>query len=143
MELRAMISEFKSEERQLKIYLENEVTISAVRGRTLELMARGLQTIKAGEIDILTDRIEQSAAGAEDLSMSLRDLESAGRCRESSGVHESFMDDLAAFDEEAPSMSVSEMSAPTTPGASGSVPPTMSAATPQSAVVEPLDLSGF
>lgn len=128
MELRALLAEYKSEERQLKIYFENETTINAVRGRTLELVAMGLRQIKESQIDGLTDKIEDAAADAEDISGALKDLEKAGTRRESEDAHESFLNDLAGFEEvpAEPSPAAPETAAP------------ISSATP-----EPLDLSGF
>ena len=129
MELRALLAEYKSEERQLKIYLENETTINAVRGRTLELVAMGLRQIKESQIDGLTDRIEDAAAEAEDVSGALQDLEKAGARRESEGAHEAFLDELSGFE---------DVVAPAAP-----VADTASPAAPTAADPEPLDLSGF
>ena len=127
MELRSLLSQYKSEERQLKIYFENELTINSVRGRTLELVAMGLRQVREKDIDRLTDDIEDAASGAEDVSGALRDLENAGRRREDEASHDAFLDDLAGFDEAAPA-----------PAAESAAP-----AAGESRTEEPLDLSGF
>lgn len=133
MELRTMLATYKSEERQLKIYLENELTINAVRGRTLELVAMGLRSIKEKQIDKLTDRIEDATADADDVSGALQDLEKAGQRHEAEAAHDAFLDELAGFDVPAAETAEAPAAAAAPEAAAQRTPPT----------AEPLDLSGF
>lgn len=134
MELRTMLATYKSEERQLKIYLDNELTINAVRGRTLELVAMGLRSIKEKQIDKLTDKIEDAVADNEDVSGALRDLEKAGQRPEVEGARDGFLDELAGF--EVPAAETAEAPAV-------AVPETAAQAQRTAPTAEPLDLSGF
>lgn len=133
MELRTMLATYKSEERQLKIYLENELTINAVRGRTLELVAMGLRAVKEKQIDKLTDKIEDATVDADDVSGALSDLEKAGQRHAAEGAHDAFLDDLAGF--EVPAAETTEA-----PTAAAAPEVTAQGTAP---MAEPLDLSGF
>ncbi|MCR5414925.1 MAG: hypothetical protein K6F50_09420 [Kiritimatiellae bacterium] len=81
LELKGMVSEYKSLERQLSVYFENERVLTTVRGRTLELTAMGLRKVSEKEIDRLTDDIEGAAEDAEDVTDAMNDLEKAGKRR--------------------------------------------------------------
>ena len=98
LELKSLMSEYQSLERQLAVYFENERVISTVRGRTLELTAMGLRKISEKEIDVLADKIDDAAGDAEDVTGALRDLERAGKRRDSEDP-DAFADALAGFDE--------------------------------------------
>lgn len=98
MELKGLISEYQGLERQLAVYFENERIINTVRGRTLELTAMGLRKISEKEIDRLTDEIEGATDDAEDVSDAMRDLEKAGKRRDTDDA-DAFADALAGFDE--------------------------------------------
>jgi len=100
LELRGLLSEYQGIERQLAVYFENERIINTVRGRTLELTAMGLRKISEKEIDRLTDRIEDAVDSGEDVTDALRDLENAGRRRDTDDA-DAFADALAGFDENA------------------------------------------
>ncbi len=101
LELKTLLSEYKGIERQLAIYFENERMLNTVRGRTLELVANGLRKLSEKDVDKLTDQIEAATADAEDISGAMKDLENAGRRRESESDQASFEDALAGFDESA------------------------------------------
>jgi hypothetical protein len=98
LELKGMLAEWKGLERQLEVLLENERVAATVRGRTMELIAMGLRKIREGDIDKLTDNIEEASAEAEDVSGALDDLEKAGARREREGGEEAFAAELAGFD---------------------------------------------
>ena len=98
LELKSLISEYQSLERQLAVYFENERVISTVRGRTLELTAMGLRKISEKDIDALADKIDDAAGDAEDVTGALHDLERAGKRRDSEDP-DAFADALAGFDE--------------------------------------------
>lgn len=100
LELKGMMAEYKGLEREMAVLLENERVAATVRGRTLELIAMGLRKIREADIDRLTDEIEEAAAGAEDVSGALDDLEKAGARREREGDHDAFEAELAGFAEE-------------------------------------------
>ena len=98
LELKSLISEYQSLERQLAVYFENERVISTVRGRTLELTAMGLRKISEKDIDALADKIDDAAGDAEDVTGALHDLERSGKRRDSEDP-DAFADALAGFDE--------------------------------------------
>ena len=102
LELKGLVSEYQSIERQLAVYFENERIINTGRGRTLELTAMGLRKISEKDIDRLTDEIDGAAGDAEDVSDALRGLEKAGKRREADDA-DAFADALAGFDESAAS----------------------------------------
>ena len=98
LELRGLIAEYKGIERQLAVYFENERMLNTVRARTLELTAMGLRKLSEKDIDKLTDKIEDAACDADDVSDAMRDLEKAGK-RSVTDDADSFVDALAGFDE--------------------------------------------
>ena len=99
LELRNLLAEYKANERQLTAFFENENALTVVRGRLLEQIALGMQTLKEDDIDKLTDDIEDAVADAENISDAVRDLDKAGKRRERESDAESFADALAAFDD--------------------------------------------
>ena len=98
LELRNLLAEYKANERQLTAFFENENALTVVRGRLLEQIALGMQTLKEDDIDKLTDDIEDAVADAENISDAVRDLDKAGKRRERDSDADSFADALAAFD---------------------------------------------
>ena len=98
LELRNLLAEYKANERQLTAFFENENALTVVRGRLLEQIALGMQTLKEDDIDKLTDDIEDAVADAENISDAVRDLDKAGKRRERDSDAGSFADELAAFD---------------------------------------------
>lgn len=98
LELRNLLAEYKANERQLTAFFENENALTVVRGRLLEQIALGMQTLKEDDIDKLADDIEEAVSDAENISDAVRDLDKAGRRRERDGDADSFADELAAFD---------------------------------------------
>ncbi len=99
LELKSLLSEYKGIERQLTAYFENENTLNVVRGRVLELMARGLNTLREKDIDKLTDRIADAVDDAEDIKGAVKDLDGIGSQGDSESDHAAFEDALAGFEE--------------------------------------------
>lgn len=102
LELKGMLAEYKALERQLTVLLENERVAATVRGRTMELIAMGLRKVSEGQIDRLTDHIEEATGEADDVDGALRDLEKAGARRDREEDADAFEAELAGFDEELP-----------------------------------------
>jgi hypothetical protein len=99
MELKAKLKEYQAAERTLKILLENEQTLSLVRGRLEEIHVYGMSGISEDFIDEITDQVESAADAAEDRSDAIRDLERAGRRRERDSGEEDLLAALEAFGE--------------------------------------------
>ena len=99
LELKSLLSEYKGIERQMTAFFENENTLNTVRGRILELMALGMRKIDERTIDRLTDDIEEAVGEQEDVAGAVRDLDKAGKRRESESDQESFESALADFDD--------------------------------------------
>ena len=121
LELRNLLAEYKANERQLTAFFENENALTVVRGRLLEQIALGMQTLKEDDIDKLTDDIEDAVADAENIAGAVRDLDKAGKRRESDDA-DSFADALAAFDAPDAAPPAAEPATPT-PAAPISVAP--------------------
>ena len=102
MELKALLAEYQSLERQLTILFENERIISTVRGRTLELIARGLERPRVEDVDRLTDDVENAATETDDLVDAVADLEKAGQRRTRQTDSVDLESALAGFDEMPP-----------------------------------------
>ena len=98
LELRNLLAEYKANERQLTAFFENENALTVVRGRLLEQIALGMQTLKEDDIDKLADDIEDAVSDAENIAGAVRDLDKAGKRRERDADADSFADELAAFD---------------------------------------------
>jgi len=98
LELRNLLAEYKANERQLTALFDNEHSITVVRGRLLEQVALGMQTLKEDDIDKLADDIEDAVSDAENISDAVRDLDKAGK-RHDRDDADSFADELAAFDD--------------------------------------------
>ena len=99
-ELKSLLTEYKTTERQLNILLENERNLSQVKGRLNEITAYGMAGVSEDAIDDLIEDIEEHVSEAEARTDAARDLEKAGRRREREGDSENLWDELAAFDEE-------------------------------------------
>ncbi len=98
LELRNLLAEYKANERQLTALFDNEHSLTVVRGRLLEQVALGMQTLKEDDIDKLTDDIEDAVSDAENISDAVRDLDKAGKRRDRADA-DAFADELAAFDD--------------------------------------------
>ncbi len=98
LELRNLLAEYKANERQLTALFDNEHSLTVVRGRLLEQVALGMQTLKEDDIDKLTDDIEDAVSDAESISDAVRDLDKAGKRHERDDA-DAFADELAAFDD--------------------------------------------
>ncbi|MFT5198501.1 MAG: hypothetical protein ACI87O_001158 [Planctomycetota bacterium] len=101
LELRNLLHDYQAAERELKVLLENERTISKVRGRFLEVLAYDLRGVTEDQVDGLVDLLDEKVGEADDISGALDDLDKAGRRREPSGAAEEDLDAmLAEFDQE-------------------------------------------
>lgn len=98
LELRTLLSEYQGIERQLTAYYENERTLVAVRTRVEEVVALEMRKVSERQIDRITDKLDDAVADAEDANDAVRDLENAGRRRNSEADSASLEDALAAFD---------------------------------------------
>ena len=96
LELRTLLSEYQGVERQLAAYFQNERTLVAVRTRVEEIVAIEMRKVSERDIDLLTDKLDDAVADAEDVAGAVRDLEGAGKRREEAGG--SLEDALAGFD---------------------------------------------
>ena len=108
LELRNLLAEYKANERQLTAFFDNEHSLTVVRGRLLEQIALGMQTLKEADIDKLTDDIDDAVADAENISDAVRDLDKAGKRRERDSDADAFAAELAAFDDVAETPEVPE-----------------------------------
>ena len=112
MELKGLLAEYQSLERQMSAYLNNETLLVKVRGRMCELVAMNLKNISEDQIDKLTDQIEVAADDNENLDGAIDDLDKAGVRREREDA--SFEDALAAFGDDVPDVAP-ETAMPATP----------------------------
>ena len=119
LELRNMLSEYKSNERQLQAFFDNENALTVVRGRLLEQIALGMRAVKEEDIDKLSDDIDDAVADAENVTDAIADLEKAGKRRDRASDADAFADELAAFD---------DIPAAPDPAAAPAVPPAAAAA---------------
>jgi hypothetical protein len=100
MELKGLLTDYKSQERTLGILLENERALGMVRSRLEEVLAYGMAGVSEDTIDDVTDRVDDAADEAEGRFDALRDLERAGKRREREGDSENFWDELEGFGDE-------------------------------------------
>ena len=100
MELKGLLTDYKSQERTLSILLENERAIGMVSSRLEEVLAYGMAGVNEDMIDDVTDRVDDAADEAEGRFDALRDLERAGKRRERESDSESLWDELDGFGEE-------------------------------------------
>ena len=108
MELKGSLAEYQSLERQMATYLNNETILVKVKGRMCELVAASLKNIREGQIDKLTDKIEEAADDKENLDGAIDDLDKAGVRREHEDA--SFEDALAMFGDNLPDASETTVS---------------------------------
>jgi hypothetical protein len=101
-ELKSALAKYKATERELTVLLENETVLANVEGRIREAVSYGKAGVTEVQIDELVDEIEEKVDEAEGRLDALRDLEKAGRRRERESDRDTFMDELAAFDEDEP-----------------------------------------
>ena len=99
-ELQALMTEYKSVEREYKVILENERVLNQVKGRLKEAAAYGMAGVNEDQIDDVALDLEDMVDDAEGRLDALRDLEKAGRRRERESDKEDFYEALAAFDVE-------------------------------------------
>lgn len=101
LELKGMVAEYQSLERQMTAYLNNETVLTKVKGRMCELVAMNLNSIREVDIDKLTDKVEGAAEATEDIDGAIGDLDRAGarRERDDGGA---FEEALAGFGDELP-----------------------------------------
>jgi len=133
MELRNLLSEYKSGERQLKAFFDNENALTVVRGRLLEQIALGMRSVREDDVDKLADDIDEAVSDAENVADAIRDLEKAGKRPDRESDADAFAAELAAFDDVLGPEA--EVPAPAA-AAAAPVPP---AAAPKPAVPEPPD----
>ena len=136
MELKSLLAEYQSLERQMAAYLKNETILTKVKGRMCELVAMNLKTVSEAQIDKLTDRIEDAADASEDLDGAIGDLDKAGVRREREDG--SFEDALAAFGDELPP----EGAPAADPSLAGMEPPSFAEASPAKPDAASLETAG-
>ncbi len=133
LELRNLLAEYKANERQLTAFFDNEHSLTIVRGRLLEQIALGMQTLKEDDIDKLTDDIDDAVADAEHISDAVHDLDKAGRRHDRESDADAFADELAAFDDIPETPEVPEVpETPEIPVAASPAAPAPSAPVPES-----------
>ena len=101
-ELQSKLAEYKTREREFKVLLENERTLNQVRGRLSEMIAYGMAAVTEDLIDDVAVDLEEAVIDAEARADAARDLEKAGRRRESEGEAESMWEQLDEFEIETP-----------------------------------------
>ena len=97
MELRALLAEYKSIERQVSALYRKEEMVVAVRGRMNELVVLDLPMPKVEDVDRLADDIADRVDVDEDLADAVSDLDKVGVGRERHPVN--LDDELAEFAE--------------------------------------------
>ncbi len=107
-ELRSLLAEYKTAERELNVLLENERVLSQVCGRMNEMLAYDLAGVSEDLIDDVALDIEEKAAEADGRLDASRDLEKAGRRRSREADGEGLWDALSEFDEESTAAATTE-----------------------------------
>lgn len=100
VELKSMLSTYKTAERELSILLDNERSLSLIKGRLNEIVAYGMTGVKESLIDDVIDEIEGKVADADAILDATRDLEKAGRRRDSESDSEDLWTELDGFGEQ-------------------------------------------
>lgn len=95
-ELAALLAQYRASERQFRILLDNERHVNAVRNRLEEMTLYGMAAVDEDLVDAVSDDIEDAVGDAEDREDAIRDLERAGRTRDS-GDHDALMQELDDF----------------------------------------------
>ncbi len=114
-ELKLLLAGYRARENEFQRLLENEVTLTQVKGRLNELIAQKLAGVTEGDLDKLTDEVTEAVALAEERQDAARDLEQAGRRREQESAREAFAEELQAFAESAPSTPTAPAAEPPAP----------------------------
>ena len=99
MELRTLLAEYRSLEREVSALYRKEEIVVTVRGRMNELVVQGLPMPKVEDVDRLADDITDALDTDEDLADAVSDLDKIGAGRERHPVN--LDDELAEFGEEA------------------------------------------
>ena len=99
MELRALLAEYRSLEREVAALYRKEEMVVTVRGRLNELVVQGLPMPKVEDVDRLADDITDALDTDEDLADAVSDLDKIGVGRERHPVN--LDDELAEFNEKA------------------------------------------
>lgn len=99
MELRTLLAEYRSIEREVAALYRKEEMVVTVRGRLNELVVQGLPMPKVEDVDRLADDITDALDTDEDLADAVSDLDKIGASRERHPVN--LDDELAEFGEEA------------------------------------------
>ena len=86
MELRTLLAEYKSLEREVAALYRKEEMIVTVRGRMNELVVQGLPMPRAEDVDRLADDISDAIDVDEDLADAVSDLDKVGVGRERHSV---------------------------------------------------------
>ena len=117
MELRTLLAEYKSLEREVAALYRKEEMIVTVRGRMNELVVQGLPMPRVEDVDRLADDIADAMDADEDLADAVSDLDKIGVGRERHPVD--LDEELAEFGESGGEETVSETSqgTPEAPGA--------------------------
>lgn len=98
MELRTLLAEYRSLEREVAALYRKEEMVVTVRGRMNELVVQGLPMPKVEDVDRLADDITDALDTDEDLADAVSDLDKIGSGRERHSVN--LDDELAEFSEE-------------------------------------------
>ena len=124
-ELTSLMAAYEACERELKVLLENDRVLTQTRGRIQELAAYAISGVREEQIDRVADEIGERAADAEARLGALKDLDRAGRRRESEDADD-FTAKLAAFDEPAAAAPERAEQPPEREAASEQAPPDLS-----------------
>ena len=114
MELRTLLAEYRSLEREVAALYRKEEIVVTVRGRMNELVVQGLPMPRVEDVDRLADDITDALDTDEDLADAVSDLNKVGVGRERHPVN--LDDELAEFGETGGEEAVSESPQGTTEG---------------------------
>ncbi len=117
MELRTLLAEYRSLEREVAALYRKEEMIVTVRGRMNELVVQGLPMPRVEDVDRLADDIADAMDADEDLADAVSDLDKIGVGRERHPVN--LDEELAEFGESGGEETVPEspLGTPEGPGA--------------------------
>jgi hypothetical protein len=107
-ELKSKLAEYKATERELNVLLENERTITQVKGRFNEIIAYDISGVSESLIDDVIDDIEDRAQDADAVADAARNLERSGRRQTRESDEEDFLTALADFGEDEPASALSD-----------------------------------
>ena len=100
MELRTLLAEYKSIEREVSALYRKEEMVVTVRGRMNELVVQGLPMPRVEDVDRLADDISDALDTDEDLADAVGELDKIGAGRERHAPN--LDEELAEFEESAP-----------------------------------------